>query len=115
MSRSITTFRWPHCTTSRCASTASSFRDLPSPLMRSAMTMAWWMYWRMTKQAEDTQRAELGLPKTTGPSPRRIAERGSLEIQAYDEFCFPGLAAEWADWAGRRPFSRRADDGVADG
>ena len=78
---------------------------LPSPLMRSAMTMAWWIYWRMTKQAEDTQRAELGLPKTTGPSQRRIAERGSLEIQAYDEFCFPGLAAEWADWAGRRPFT----------
>ena len=26
------------------------------------------------------------------PSPRRIAERGSLEIQAYDEACFPGLA-----------------------
>src|SRR6185312_3607987 len=33
-----------------------------------------------------------------------IAERGSLEIQAYDEVCFPGLAAEWAKWDGRRPF-----------
>ena len=31
-------------------------------------------------------------------------ERGSLEIQAYDELCFPGLAAEWAEWNGRRPF-----------
>ena len=30
-----------------------------------------------------------------------MAERGSLEIQAYDEACFPGLAAEWN---GRRPF-----------
>ncbi|HYB35234.1 MAG TPA: nucleotide disphospho-sugar-binding domain-containing protein, partial [Mycobacterium sp.] len=30
--------------------------------------------------------------------------RGSLEIQAYDEVCFPGLAAEWAKWDGRRPF-----------
>ena len=30
-----------------------------------------------------------------------MAERGSLEIQAYDEVCFPGLAAEWN---GRRPF-----------
>jgi UDP:flavonoid glycosyltransferase YjiC (YdhE family) len=78
---------------------------LPSPLIRSAMTVAWWVYWRMTKQAEDRQRRELGLPKATCPSPRRIAERGSLEIQAYDEFCFPGLAAEWADQARRRPFT----------
>jgi UDP:flavonoid glycosyltransferase YjiC (YdhE family) len=74
---------------------------LPSPLIRSAMTVACWLYWRMTKQAEDAQRRELGLPKATGPSPRRIMERGSLEIQAYDEVCFPGLAAEWN---GRRPF-----------
>jgi UDP:flavonoid glycosyltransferase YjiC (YdhE family) len=32
---------------------------------------------------------------------QRNVERGSLEIQAYDELFFPGLAAEWA---GRRPF-----------
>jgi UDP:flavonoid glycosyltransferase YjiC (YdhE family) len=31
-------------------------------------------------------------------------EGGSLEIQAYDELCFPGLAAKWADQAVRRPF-----------
>ena len=58
----------------------------------------------MMKKVEDAQRRELGLPKATGPSSRRIAERGSLEIQAYDEVCFPGLAAEWAKWNGRRPF-----------
>ena len=57
-----------------------------------------------TKKPEDEQRRELGLPKATRPSPRRIAERGSLEIQAYDAVCFPGLAAEWAKWDGRRPF-----------
>src|SRR6201999_2390545 len=50
------------------------------------------------------QRRELGLPKATGPAPRRIAERRSLEVQAYDEVCFPGLAAEWAKWNGQRPF-----------
>ena len=52
-------------------------------------------------------------PRATGPAPRRIAERRSLEIQAYDEVCFPGLAAEWAK--SRRPATlcRRADDGVA--
>jgi UDP:flavonoid glycosyltransferase YjiC (YdhE family) len=27
-----------------------------------------------------------------------------LEIQAYDELCFPGLAAEWPEQRGRRPF-----------
>ena len=77
---------------------------LPAPLGRSAMTVSEWLGWRMTKKLEDAQRRELGLPKATGPSSRRIAERGSLEIQAYDEVCFPGLAAEWAKWNGRRPF-----------
>jgi UDP:flavonoid glycosyltransferase YjiC (YdhE family) len=56
--------------------------------------------WRITKQAEDAQRRRLGLPRATSPASRRMAERGSLEIQAYDELCFPGLAAEWS---GRRP------------
>jgi UDP:flavonoid glycosyltransferase YjiC (YdhE family) len=77
---------------------------LPSPLVRSAMTVYDWLSWRGVKKLEDAQRRELGLPKATGPSSRRIAERGSLEIQAYDEVCFPGLAAEWAKWDGRRPF-----------
>ena len=77
---------------------------LLSPLLRSAMTVYEWLYWRMTKKVEDAQRRELGLPKATSPSPRRIAKRGSLEIQAYDEVCFPGLAGEWAKWNGQRPF-----------
>ena len=77
---------------------------LPSPLIRSAMQVDDWLGWRMTKKVEDAQRRELGLPKATGPSSRRITQRGSLEIQAYDEVCFPGLAAEWAKWDGRRPF-----------
>jgi UDP:flavonoid glycosyltransferase YjiC (YdhE family) len=77
---------------------------LPAPLGRSAMTAFWWLSWCGTKKVEDAQRRELGLPKATGPWPRRITERGSLEIQAYDEVCFPGLAAEWAKWNGRRPF-----------
>ena len=77
---------------------------LPAPLGRIAMTVYDWLAWRTTKKVEDAQRRELGLPKATGPSSRRIAERGSLEIQAYDEVCFPGLAAEWAKWDGQRPF-----------
>ena len=77
---------------------------LPAPLGRSVGTVADWLSWRVEKKLEDPQRRELGLPKATGPSPRRIAERGSLEIQAYDEVCVPGLATEWAKWNGRRPF-----------
>jgi len=77
---------------------------LPSPLLRSAMTAYEWLVWRLSKSLEDTQRRELGLPKSKAPYPRRMAERRSLEIQAYDEVCFPGLAAEWAKWDGHRPF-----------
>jgi UDP:flavonoid glycosyltransferase YjiC (YdhE family) len=77
---------------------------LPCPVTRSAISALWWVHWRMTKAAEDAQRRELGLPKATGPSTRRIVERESLEIQAYDEIYFRGLAAEWAKWDGRRPF-----------
>jgi UDP:flavonoid glycosyltransferase YjiC (YdhE family) len=97
------------------------FPVLPASLTRSAMTAYDWLGWRLTRQAEDMQRRELGLPKATGPSARRIAERGSLEIQAYDDICFPGLAAEWVKCGDRRPFvgaltmelTTDADDGVA--
>jgi UDP:flavonoid glycosyltransferase YjiC (YdhE family) len=77
---------------------------LLAPVGRSAMTMSEWLVWPLTKKLEDAQRRELGLAKSRSPSPRRIAERGSLEIQAYDEVCVPGLAAEWAKFEGRRPF-----------
>ncbi len=93
---------------------------MPAPLVRSSMTAIEWLFWRSTKKAESEQRRELGLPNATSRSQRRIAERGSLEIQGYDEVCFPGLAAEWAKWEGRRPFvgaltmelATDADDGV---
>jgi vancomycin aglycone glucosyltransferase len=50
------------------------------------------------KEAERAQRRALGLPEVTGPS------RQSLEIQTYDELCFPELAAEWAEKGSQRPF-----------
>jgi UDP:flavonoid glycosyltransferase YjiC (YdhE family) len=91
---------------------------LPSPVIRSAISTIWRLHWRMTKEAEDAQRRELGLPAATCPSPQRFTERGTLEIQAYHELCFSGLAAEWG---GRRPFvgsltmelSTDSDDEVA--
>ncbi len=63
---------------------------LPARLGRSAMTALEWVHWRMTRKVENTQRRELGLPKATRPSPRRIAERGLLEIQPTTRFAFPG-------------------------
>ena len=77
---------------------------LPARLARAVVRAFWWVSWRGTKKVEDVQRRELGLPKATHSAPRRITERGSLEIQAYDEACFPGLAAEWARHDGQRPF-----------
>jgi UDP:flavonoid glycosyltransferase YjiC (YdhE family) len=77
---------------------------LPAPVVRSAGSIIEWLLWRSTKDAEDAQRRELGLPNATRPSPRRSAERGSLEIQAYDAVSVPGLAAEWTKWNGQRPF-----------
>jgi UDP:flavonoid glycosyltransferase YjiC (YdhE family) len=74
---------------------------VPAPLVRSAISAVWWWYWRMTKNADDAQRHELGLPRAVGSLSRRIVEREALEIQAYDELCFPGLATEWH---GRWPF-----------
>jgi UDP:flavonoid glycosyltransferase YjiC (YdhE family) len=77
---------------------------LPARLGRSAVRAFWWISWRGTKKVEDEQRRALGLPKATRSAPRRITEAGSLEIQAYDEACFPGLAVEWAQSNGQRPF-----------
>ena len=73
----------------------------PAQSVRSVLTLSDWAQWRMTKKAEDVQRRELGLPKAVSTAARRMMERGSLEIQACDELCFPGLAAEWG---GQRPF-----------
>jgi UDP:flavonoid glycosyltransferase YjiC (YdhE family) len=53
--------------------------------------------WRITKAAEAVQRRSLGLPEGAEPSTQ-------LEIQAYDEFCLPGPAAQWVEADGRRPF-----------
>ena len=94
---------------------------LPAPLIRSAMRAYEWLVWRGLKRVENAQRRELGLTNVTGPVSRRIAEHGWLEIQAYDELCFPGLADEWAKWDRLRPFvgtltlesSTDADDEVA--
>lgn len=77
---------------------------LPGGFSRMAMRLNDWLVWRGTKNGEDAQRRGLGLPKAAASAPSRIAKSGSLEIQAYDEVCFPGLAAEWAKHREQRPF-----------
>jgi UDP:flavonoid glycosyltransferase YjiC (YdhE family) len=62
-----------------------------------------WLDSRVTEEAAKAQRRALGLPEGKGFSARGM-DRGSLEIQAYDDFCFPGLAAQWAEVSDRRPF-----------
>ncbi|MFV1363032.1 glycosyltransferase [Mycolicibacterium elephantis] len=78
--------------------------NLPAPVIRAAMRVYEWLIWRGVRKVVAAQRRELGLARATGPVPARIAERGLLEIQAYDEVLFPGLATEWAKWDGQRPF-----------
>lgn len=77
---------------------------LPAPVGRSAMKASEWVAWRNAKKVEGVQRGQLALPKATSPSPWRLTRRGCLEIQGYDEVCFPGLSAEWAQWSEQRPF-----------
>jgi vancomycin aglycone glucosyltransferase len=83
------------------AANVAEFYGIPVVALHLFPERIWssgWLLSLMTKVAEDAQRRELGLPEGTGPSPP------SLEIQAYDELCLPGLAAEWADQGRRRPF-----------
>ncbi|MEE2854720.1 MAG: glycosyltransferase [Actinomycetota bacterium] len=77
---------------------------LPGPLGRTAITAGEWLLWGLWKKVQDAQRRDMGLPKAKRPAPQRITLRGSLEIQAYDDVCFPGLASEWANRTAQRPF-----------
>jgi UDP:flavonoid glycosyltransferase YjiC (YdhE family) len=93
---------------------------LPAAVVRGGGALSEWLFWRSTRNVEDAQRRALGLPKATKTSPQRIAARGALEIQGYDEVSVPGLSAEWRKWRDRRPFTgaltmelgTAADDGV---
>ncbi|MDG4666790.1 glycosyltransferase [Mycobacterium sp. 236(2023)] len=78
--------------------------NLPASVIRSVMKVYERLVWLGVKKCEDAQRRELGLPKSSRPAPSRLAARQALEIQAYDDVCFPGLRAEWARWGGQRPF-----------
>ena len=77
---------------------------LPRPLRRSVMTTLELLARAVFGRLEDRQRRELGLPKAKGPATQRITRRRALEIQAYEQVCFPGLASDWATLGDQRPF-----------
>ena len=82
------------------AANVAEYYDIPLTALHffpKRVWSSWQMYTQLTKQTDDAQRGALNLPKTTGAST-------PLEIQAYDELCLPGPAAEWVDSDGRHPF-----------
>jgi len=79
---------------------------LPAPVGRALMAGVEYLTWRGHRVADDAQRLKLCLPKSTGHWTQRIAERGAVEIQAYDALCFPGLADDWAKWNSESPPQR---------
>jgi UDP:flavonoid glycosyltransferase YjiC (YdhE family) len=81
------------------AANVAEYYDIPLATLHFYPTAPRGADYEITKDAEDTQRRTLGLPEQKGPSTRL-----SLEIQAYDELFFPGLAAEWAKCDVRKPF-----------
>ena len=97
------------------------FFPAPAPVIRTTVQAAWKLYAQISKAEERAQRRELGLPPATASARERMIERGSLEIQAYDVACFPGLTEEWTGQRASRPFvgaltlelGADTDDGVA--
>jgi UDP:flavonoid glycosyltransferase YjiC (YdhE family) len=74
---------------------------IPRPLIRTVMEASLRLYSFVSKDADRTQRRELGLPPASTAALHRIVDRGGPEIQAYDSALFPGLVEEWN---GQRPF-----------
>jgi UDP:flavonoid glycosyltransferase YjiC (YdhE family) len=81
------------------AANVAEYYDIPLATLHFYPTAPRGADYEITKDAEDAQRRTLGLPEQTGPSTRQM-----LEIQAYDELFFPGLAAEWAKCGVDKPF-----------
>lgn len=77
---------------------------MPAWMNRALISSLWWLHAQITGRVENSQRRELGLPKAGLSSTQRILRARSLEIQAYDNVLFPGLAADWAQWSRERPF-----------
>jgi UDP:flavonoid glycosyltransferase YjiC (YdhE family) len=81
------------------AANAAEYQDIPQGALHIYPIAPGRTDSPVIKEAEDAQRQALGLPEQTA-----VSTRQALELQAYDELFFPGLAAEWAKYDVRRPF-----------
>lgn len=77
---------------------------VPAAASRLAMRAYEWLIARGVREVEAAQRRGLDLAPTKETAPQRLANSDALEIQAYDDVCFPGLRQEWSSWGSRRPF-----------
>ncbi|KQU06308.1 hypothetical protein ASG56_00970 [Rhodococcus sp. Leaf7] len=78
---------------------AESLPRVVTPLAWSVVDTA---LWAATCHRENVLRRGLGLGTVSTPLPRRMAEYGAIEIQAYDPAFCPDLQR---DWAQTRPFA----------
>ena len=93
---------------SRYGSTATSFRSLPAPLIRSAMTVYEWLVWRGVKKVEDAQRRELGLPKANRPLRRDGSQNADRWKSRPTTRCaFPGWQPNGRNGTASGPLSAR--------
>jgi len=77
------------------AANVAEYQGIPLAVVHFFPERVWssdGMYASVAKDTDDAQRRALGLPKQPGPSALPI-----LQIQAYDELCLPGPAAEWVE------------------
>jgi UDP:flavonoid glycosyltransferase YjiC (YdhE family) len=82
------------------AATVAEYCDIPLAVLHTfpaRVLSSGVLYSNMMKDVAAAQRGALGLPEVIPPG-------SPLEIQAYDELCLPGPAADWVEPGGRRPF-----------
>jgi vancomycin aglycone glucosyltransferase len=84
------------------AANIAEYYDIPLAVVHFFPERVWsseGLYVSVAKDTDDAQRRALGLSEPPGPSALPV-----LEIQAYDELCLPGPAAEWVEPNGGQPF-----------
>jgi vancomycin aglycone glucosyltransferase len=84
------------------AANIAEYYDIPLAVVHFFPERVWsseGIYASVAKDTDDAQRRALGLSEPPGPSALPV-----LEIQAYDELCLPGPAAEWVEPNGGQPF-----------
>jgi vancomycin aglycone glucosyltransferase len=89
------------------AGIAADQRQIPLAALHLFPARLWWsggFYSRITRNAEDEQRRALGLPDPAAESTSAAESSAPLEIQAYEQFCLPGEAADWVKHDDRHPF-----------